>query len=63
MATLLFEVTNANLLFGFIPDSLGLFLFGIGLIVFAISLRRVFNWNETAPENLKQAAAEEIGQR
>lgn len=53
---LLFEVTNANLLFGFIPESFGLFVFGIGLIVFAIGLRRIFNWNEPAPENLKQAA-------
>jgi hypothetical protein len=58
MATLLFEVTNANLLFGFIPESLGLFLFGIGLTAFAISLRRIFNWNETAPENLEQVATE-----
>jgi hypothetical protein len=63
MGILLFEVTNANLLFGFIPESLGLFLFGIGLIVFAISLRRVFNWNETPPENLKQAVAVESSQQ
>ena len=55
MVTLLFELTNTNLLFGFIPESLGLMLFGIGLIAFAMSLRRIFNWNETAQENLKQA--------
>lgn len=55
MFVLLFEVTNKNLLLGFMPESLGLLLFGVGLIAFAVSLRRVFNRKETE-ENLKQLA-------
>ncbi len=55
MFVLLFEVTNKNLLLGFMPESLGLLLFGVGLIVFAGSLRRVFHRKETA-ENFKRLA-------
>jgi len=55
MFVLLFEVTNKNLLLGFMPESLGLLLFGVGLIAFAVSLRRVFNRKETE-ENLKRLA-------
>jgi len=54
MLTLLFEVTNTNLLFGFVPESVDTLLFGIGLIIFAVSLRRVFNRNDITQENLKQ---------
>ena len=43
MFILLFQAANRNLLLGFIPESLGLLLFGIGLIVFAVSLRRILN--------------------
>lgn len=48
MLTLLFEVTNTNLLLGFIPESVGLLIFGIGLILLAVGLRRVFNRGENA---------------
>jgi len=43
MFILLFQAANRNLLLGFIPESLGLLLFGIGLIVFAVSLRKILN--------------------
>lgn len=43
MFALLVETANKNLLLGFMPESLGLLIFGIGLIVFAVSLRWVFN--------------------
>jgi len=59
MLPLLFEITNTNLLLGFIPESLGLLLFGSGLIVAAVSLRRIFNRQETA-ENFKRLT-EKIG--
>lgn len=48
MFILLFEVANKNLLLGFIPESLGLLLFGIGLIAFAVSLRKILNRKEAA---------------
>jgi len=48
MFTLLFEATSANLFLGFIPESLGLLLFGMALIAFAVSLRWRFNRNEEA---------------
>jgi len=50
MLVILFDVANKYLLFGFVPESLGLLLFGIGLIVFAGSLRWLFNRNETTDE-------------
>ena len=36
------ELTNQNLLLGFVPESLGLLLFGIGLIALTMILRGVF---------------------
>jgi len=56
MLALLFEVTNKNLLLGFMPESIGLLLFGSGLIVSAVSLRRVFNRRDEAEESFKQLA-------
>ncbi|HEY0427468.1 MAG TPA: hypothetical protein VGC76_06645 [Pyrinomonadaceae bacterium] len=37
------EVTNQNLLLGVIPESLGLLLFGVGLIALTASLRRILS--------------------
>ena len=54
MYALLFELTNKNLLLGFMPESLGLLLFGAGLIAFAVSLRRVFNRKEASEEQYKR---------
>ena len=48
------EVTNQNLLLGFIPESLGLLLFGIGLIALTVILRGIFRRFEKANED-KQA--------
>lgn len=42
----LFEAANKNLLLGFMPESIGLLIFGIILITFAVSLRRFFNRRE-----------------
>jgi hypothetical protein len=36
------QVTNQNSLLGYIPESLGLLLFGIGLIVLTMILRGIF---------------------
>ncbi len=47
-----FEVTNKNLLLGFMPESLGMLLFGVGLISFAVGLRRVFKRNTDAKEKV-----------
>jgi hypothetical protein len=41
MAVLL-QVSNQNLLLGFIPESLGLLLFGVGLIALTMILRGIF---------------------
>ena len=55
MFTLLFEATNVNFLLGFMPESLGLLLFGFGLIGFAVSLRRIFNRSEKAKKKIFSA--------
>lgn len=36
------ETTNQNLLFGIVPESLGLLLFGIGLVGLTLVLRWIF---------------------
>jgi len=56
MLTLFFEVTNVNLLPGFMPESIGLLLFGGGLIAFAVTLRRVFNWKDDAQQSYEKLA-------
>lgn len=43
MPVILFDATNGNLLLGFIPESLGLLIFGVVLVTFAVGLRRIFN--------------------
>ncbi len=40
---ILADISNGNLLFGFVPESLGLLVFGFILIGLAILLRRFFN--------------------
>lgn len=44
------QVTNQNLLLGFIPESLGLLLFGIGLIGLTVILRGIFRRVEKTSE-------------
>lgn len=36
---LLFDVTSQGLILGFVPESVGVLIFGLSLILFAISLR------------------------
>ena len=36
------ETTNQNMLFGIMPESLGLLLFGIGLVALTFVLRWIF---------------------
>jgi hypothetical protein len=38
---ILTEITNGNLLLGLVPESLALLMFGVSLIVFTVSVRRV----------------------
>ncbi len=47
---MLFQTANKNLLLGFVPESLGLLLFGVSLIVCAVGLRRIFNRIEETNE-------------
>lgn len=60
----LFDVASRNLLLGFVPESLGLLLFGGFLIAFAASLRWLFNRSEEMTRerfsNKRQNVSEEI---
>lgn len=40
---ILADISNGNLLLGFVPESVGLLIFGFILIAFAFTLRRFFN--------------------
>jgi hypothetical protein len=44
------QATNQNSLLGYIPESLGLLLFGIGLIVLTMILRGIFRRVEKTNE-------------
>lgn len=48
MTAFLFEGTNGNLLLGYMPEPLGLLVFGIFLIILAVGLRWVFKKNENS---------------
>ncbi|MGC2236825.1 MAG: hypothetical protein WA584_11730 [Pyrinomonadaceae bacterium] len=50
------DVTNQNLLLGYVPESIGLLLFGIGLVVLTVILRRIFSRIENGNEQ-KQVKA------
>ena len=54
----LLEISNQNLLLGFVPESLGLLLFGVGLIMLTLILRRIFNRLERAADK-KRVEAEQ----
>jgi hypothetical protein len=43
---ILLEITNQNLLLGFMPESLGLLIFGIGLIGLTVGLRWMLKHGE-----------------
>ena len=46
------QISNQNLLLGFIPESLGLLLFGVGLIVLTVVLRGIFRrFEKTSDKN------------
>lgn len=42
----LFDLTNWNLILGFVPESLGLLISGVGLVLLAIGLRTVLRRTE-----------------
>ena len=46
MSAILLEALNGNLLLGFMPESLGLLIFGVALIFFAVGLRRILSRND-----------------
>lgn len=45
-----FETLNLSVISGKLPESVGLLIFGIGLIVFTVLVRRVLYWAETLKE-------------
>ncbi len=49
-ATIFLFETAKNLLLGFMPEPLGLLIFGVAMIAFPVSLRRIFNRSEAAKE-------------
>ncbi len=51
----LFEAANKNSLSGFVPEQIGLLIFGAVLIAFAAGLRRVFS--QTGKNNLESQTA------
>lgn len=56
MATILLNAADGNLLLGFMPESLGLLIFGVALVFIAVVLRRMFDRNDKqqAEKNFQQ---------
>ena len=46
MLIIYLETVNKNLLFGFMPEKIGLLVFGIILIILAVGMRRFFSRKE-----------------
>ena len=50
----LFEIANQNPIFGFVPESLGVFIFAVGLIISAVTLRRLMKrFEKNADEEIQ----------
>ncbi len=43
----LFDVASQNLILGFVPESLGLLIFGVALVFLTIGLRRFMKRSDT----------------
>ncbi len=43
MSVILLDAASGNLLLGFMPESLGLLIFGFALVVFAVGMRRILD--------------------
>ena len=58
MLAILLDAMNGNLLLGFMPESLGLLIFGVMLIFSAVGLRRILSRNDKrqAVEKFEQTA-------
>lgn len=60
---ILFDTANRNLLLGFVPESLGLLLFGVLLISFAASLRWLFKRSEEISKEGFSAEARSVSEK
>ena len=58
MSAILLDAVNSNLLLGYLPESLGLLIFGVAMISFAVGLRRILSRNDErqAVEKFEQTA-------
>ena len=50
---ILFELPNGTFILGAMPESVGLLIFGIGLIVFTVVIRRILSRAETSKDKSK----------
>ncbi len=58
----LFDVASRNLLLGFVPESLGLLIFGVGLILLTVGLRWIIKRNEKGADRPVEKMAEKVNQ-
>ena len=56
----LFDVASRNLLLGFVPESLGLLIFGVGLILLTIGLRWIMKRNQKSTDSAVEKMAEKV---
>ena len=56
----LFDVTSRNLLLVIVPESLGLLIFGIGLVLLTIGLRWIMKRNEKSANGPVEEMAEKV---
>lgn len=57
-AIFLLETARKNLLLGFMPEPLGLLIFGAVLVALPVGLRRVFNRSEQETEKFPAGKAQ-----
>ncbi len=56
----LFDVASRNLLLGFVPESFGLLIFGVGLILLTAGLRWFIKRNKKSTDSAVEKAAGKI---
>ena len=52
------QAAGKNLLFGFVPEPLGVLICAVALIGGAVGLRRFFRWNEEAADKAQNLSRE-----
>ena len=61
MILFLMQTAGNNLLFGFVPEPLGVLICAVALVGGAVGLRRFLKWNEESADKARDSSQELAG--